>query len=430
MSDAPANPLEVAQHRGAALLDNSTVVGVEAALREPRLATSADTQSLACVLEAIVLHESLTVDTWGDAEDYPPVLWQLEDPPDLAGGASPIFTTFDHVSSVPRADERGGEEDLTVFATSLVIDSLDRLERALRPAGGFARQHELLVDRLGSGHTVSTLYREPRPLRNEILDLLFGERLRLGEEVNLPERIQTLEADIAGRLRGATESRRLYAMFLLRAFYYEELAGSFSLSYVPHTYRADALLALTRERGGAPSWMFHMYTVQVAAAARDELAKQLDLQVTVNAPPIASWIAHDVTSRRDLLPRAVALRQTEPAKNFRLWVAEHERLLQEERRLPVVKKAKDELATIVAELGGELLGHARSGGHPITLKLTTGIPELSGEVSTDIVLRSPLWLKRALRRRRPHLTFFSLMTRELVTSDVVPFDKRLRQLQP
>jgi len=44
------------------------------------------------------------------------------------------------------------------------------------------------------------------------------------------------------------------------------------------------------------------------------------------------------------------------------------------------------LTEIVAELGVELLGHKRLGGHPITLKLTAGIPEISGEVSKDIVL--------------------------------------------
>ena len=135
-------------------------------------------------------------------------------------------------------------------------------------------------------------------------------------------------------------------------------------------------------------------------------------------------------SRSDLLPRALEVRATEPARSFRRWVTEQERNLQKESQLTAVKKAKDELTEIVAELGVELLGQKRSGGHPITLKFTTGIPPLAGEVSTDVVLRSPLWLRRVLRRRRPYLTFFSRLTRELVDGDVVPFEKRLRQLPP
>ena len=108
-------------------------------------------------------------------------------------------------------------------------------------------------------------------------------------------------------------------------------AGSASLSYVPHTFRANALLELKREPRRTIHLDVHMYTSQVAAAARDELAKQLNLNITVNAPPIASWIARDVESRSDLLPRVLEIRATEPARSFRRWVTEQERILQEER---------------------------------------------------------------------------------------------------
>jgi hypothetical protein len=286
------------------------------------------------------------------------------------------------------------------------------------------------MDCLGTGQSFSALYSEPRPLRQEIVDLLFGDQPpQLDEEKVLPERIQTLEDKIAEGLRGVREDRRLYAMYLLRAFYYEELAAAFSLSYVPHTFRAKALLALRRERGGPPTWMFHMYTREVAAATRRALAERLELEVTINVPPIASWIARDVDSRSDLLPRALELRASEPARLFRRWVIEQERLLQAESQLTTIKKAKDELKDIVADLGVRLLGDRRVGGHPVKLKLTLGIPPFSAEASTEeIVLRKPLWLKQALRRRRPYLTFFSQLTRESVTGGVVPFGKRLRGL--
>lgn len=299
---------------------------------------------------------------------------------------------------------------------------------ALRPGGGFDRQYELLVERLGAGQGFSARYLEPRSLREEVDDLSGRGPSHPDESGVLAERIRALEAKISERLLGATENLRRYAMFLLRAFYYEELAAAFSLSYVPHTFRAEALLELKRERDRPPTWMFHMYASQVAAAARAGLARQLDLHLTADIPPIASWIAHDVNSRSDLLPLALEVRATEPARNFRRWVMEKERILQQESRLTDLKKAEDELTGVIADLGVELLGHKRSGGHPITLKLTTGISPVGGEAATDIVLRSPLWLKRVLRRRQPYLTFFSRLTRELVDGDVTPFEKRLRQL--
>ena len=430
MNEAAKNQLEVAQDRGAALLDNTTLVGADTALRGPERkvrATSADVQSLACVLEAVVLHESLVADSWDNTEWYPPMLYQLKERAEGSGDARNIFTSFDHVYSVLEADEPGTEEGLTAFARDLVEDALDRLERALRPDGGLDRQYEMLAERLGPGQSFSALYSEPRPLQEEVRDL-YGRRLLLaGGDGVLTDRIRALEGTIGARLLGATEDLRLYVMFLLRAFYYEELAAAFSLSYVPHTFRAEALLALKGGSSRPSTWMFHMFTSQAAAAARAALAEQLD--VTVNVPPIASWIAHDVNSRSDLLPRALEVRATEPARSFRRWVMVQERNLQNEVRLADVKKAEGELREIVEELGVELLGEERLGGHPVTFKFTAGIPSLvGGEASTDVVLRSPLWLKRALQRRRPYLTFFSRLTRELVDGDVVPFEKRLRQL--
>lgn len=428
MNETAKDPLEIAQDHGAALLDNTTLAGIDQALGLPQTASFADVQSLACILEAVVLHESLVADSWYDSELIPTVMVNLKERAEGSGPPRPIFTMFDFAERVREsgAAQAETEEGLPMFAIALVKDALDRLERALRPDGGLDRQHELLVDRLGAGQSFSAHYLRPRPLREEIIDL-SGHIRNVDEGGVLAVRIRALEAKIDERLLGATEELRLYSMFLLRAFYYEELAAAFSLSYVPHTFRAEALLALKGGSGGPSTWEFHMYTSQVAAAARVALAKQLD--VTVNVPPIASWIAHDVNSCGDLLPRALEVRATEPARNFRRWVTEQERDLQKETRLTAVKKAKDELAEIVAELGVELLGKKRSGGHPVTLKFTTGITPLAGgEASTDVVLRSPLWLKRVLRRRRPYLTFFSRLTRELVDGDVVPFEKRLRQL--
>lgn len=92
-----------------------------------------------------------------------------------------------------------------------------------------------------------------------------------------------------------------------------------------------------------------------------------------------------------------------------------------------------ELGWIVADLRTELLGADAVGGHPVTLRVTSGgvpaIPGLpQGEVETEVHVRSPAWLRRLLRRRRPHLSFFSQLSRELVTGNIAPFHQRLREL--
>jgi hypothetical protein len=268
MNETAKNELEIAQDHGAALLDNTTLAGVEPALVQPETASFADVQSLTCVLEAVVLNESLVADSWYDTELLPYQLTHLNERAEGSGDVRPILATFDFANAVKEAACARVEEGLPIFAISLAVDALDRLERALRPSGGLDQQHELLIERLGAGQSFSAHYLEAQPLREEVYDLSGRGPSYPDESGVLAERIRALEAKIDERLLGATEDLRLYAMFLLRAFYYEELAAAFSLSYVPHTFRGEALLALKLERDRPPTWMFHMYASQVAAATR------------------------------------------------------------------------------------------------------------------------------------------------------------------
>jgi hypothetical protein len=424
--------LELAQNRGAALLDNSTVAGAGTALYPD--ASIADEQSLADVLEAVVLHDSLVADSWSYVENYPDELVNLSDEDPTSGGTRPIFTQFPFIAAaVPGVEnvENAGTVPL-VFATRLVEQVLDRLERGLR-TGELDRQHDLLMAQLGAGEKLSSLYDAPRDLHEEIYSLYRNYQLPYsmleGDQAGFG-RNRALEEKIADQLRDASEERKLYVMFLLRAFYYEELASIFSLSYVPHTFRAPALLALARQGGGPSSGAFTEYVSGLAVASRAALGQQLGFDVTVDFPPIASRIARDVASREELLPAAMEFRSTDSARIFRGWVADQERVLQKEGNLLPAKRAKEELTEIVAELGAELLGNKREGGHPITLKLTVGVPPVAGEASSEVILRAPSWLRRALRARRPYLTFFSQLARDLVSGNVTPFSKRLRELPP
>jgi hypothetical protein len=156
-------------------------------------------------LEAVVLHESLLIDSWEDTELYPDALLQ-----------APSFFTFPSVTAVPqRGNPPGVNEGLLVFTAGLVGEALDRLDRGLR-SGGVARQYELLVEQLGAGQTFSPLYEKERDLRHEIIHLFRTATDELppaldNDEAGL-EHILVLEDEIAKSLDGAPEDFRRCAM--------------------------------------------------------------------------------------------------------------------------------------------------------------------------------------------------------------------------
>jgi hypothetical protein len=363
--------LEIAQQRRAALLDNTTLAGAEIALTRPSEATLSDEQSLADLLEAIVLHESLVADDWFGNEEYP-----------LAVLRSGIFDQFESVDAIPRGSKLKPTEDgLRMFVAGLVRAALDRLERSLR-SGGLEQQYELIATRLRAGRIVSPLYAAPRDLREEIIELCRTRNAEvsgwLDERQNAP--IRDLERAIAMRFDGAPDGFVRYAIFMMRAFYYEELADEFSLSYVPHTFRAHALLTLPREGNAPPTAAFATYATRLAAATRRELA---GFDVTLDFPPIAARLARDVASRGYLVQAALELRETESAREFRRWVSDQQRLVRLRTEPLKVENAKRELTAIVSELGVELLGHRREHGHPITLRITLGVPPITAQLSSD-----------------------------------------------
>lgn len=206
---------------------------------------------------------------------------------------------------------------------------------------------------------------------------------------------------------------------------------------MPHTFRAQALVALPRARRGPSTGAFGAYIKELAGSARDELAQELGFEVTVDVPPIAARIARDVESRSGLLPTALELRGSESARDFRRWVREQELLLQRQDDPLAVRAAMNELNEVVTNLRVELLGAQPEGGHPITIKASAGIPVAKVEVSTERTGRTPAWLRsgqswlqRALGRRRPYLTFFSQLAHDQVSGRIGPFGIRLRELPP
>jgi hypothetical protein len=255
----------------------------------------------------------------------------------------------------------------------------------------------------------------------------------LDDPQNAP--ICDLETAIATRLDGAPEDFARYAIFMLRAFYYEELADAFSLSYVPHTFRSHALLALPREDNAPPSAAFATYATRLAAATRRELD---GFDMTLDFPPIAARLARDVGSRRYLVQAALELRETEPAREFRRWVGDQQRLVRLRNQPVKVDNAKRELTAIVSKLGAEVRRDRPEQGHPITLRITLGVPPITAQLASEEIRlsapswiqRAPSWLQRALPPQPPYLKFFSQLARDSVAGYVAPFNKRLRELKP
>jgi hypothetical protein len=404
--------LRLAQDRGAALLDNTTVAGATTVLERPGSATLADEQSLADLLEAIVLHEALVIDSWGDTEDYPISLLE-----------APYFSTFPSLA----VRSPSPEGNMLLSTTRLVTKALDRLERALS-SGKLAEQHRLLLGRLGASKSISPhfdYYYGQTDIRPEVEHLYRSNgtdlRQAFAGEAAFSD-VHALEDAIDLALQGTPDAFRRYCMWLLRAFYYEELASGLSLSYMPHTYRAEAMLKLPRSEPATRG--FTTEVVKQAGRVRAEIASTVGLSVTIDMPAIASVLAHSVGSRSELLTAAAELRESESVVAFRRWVSGQERALKKQSDVVGLGKSLDELEEIVGDLRTELVGATAGSGHPVTLRASAS--GLSAD--TQVYLRSPVWLKRLLRHRSPHLSFFSQLSRELVTGNIAPFHQRLREL--
>jgi hypothetical protein len=391
---------------GAAMLDNTTAFGALAALdawpasarewTDGRFAVHL--RSLMDLLEALVLHETLVLDSGSRAYD----VWPRFELP----GASDALLETDLLAE-------GNADATRDLISSLVSAALETLDAKLQD-GTFVSH----VRDIYSPDVIRTL----PPFYDSAED--FAVRLRDSYREYLDEETQQRLTLVAGRLSGLRRTTQTFAFFAFRAFFYYQVAQSVGMAYVPHSWRSS----LVASEVDHPTRSFAQYLVR-AADPRTEL-DSLPTAAYYNMaalrddfPVIASFIAHRATTRRDLLEVTMETRESRSARAFRRWIAELEAHAQEGSGQRMLTRAEGELHALKSDLRRELTKRAPSErGQEIMIKI--GLPP---SVDVPITVRAPALLRRLTHRRR-HLVFLRNALDE--SFDIADFAVAFQRLSP
>jgi hypothetical protein len=408
------------------LLDNTTVHGAVAAINDwppaPAAWTShpyaANLRSLMDIIEAIILFETISLDS----------ACRTLAPPASDEGVVPY--TFDWEPFQTLRDRSTGEYifaletfsiETRVIAGGILATAAEKLKSGIA-AGVIEREAELFSS--GKiGLAVPEFYTNPQQFAQMLRMSVSGESFKAAKpEVRELERL----------LRGQPASVASFAMFAFRGFYYNELAHLLSISYLPHSFRAGVLahevgaarVSFAKLAVGAIGGLRKAYIGQLGPQLSQQLNSELAGPVLVaDFPLIASYVAGQAASRRDLIRVALEVRDSPAARRFRQWVIRVQSAIEEQARLRVIRDAAGELAELCRDLQHELriIGDPHI---PVTVKVA--IPGGLAGVEVPVnVPGLPSWLTRILHRR-PHLAFL----RDLAISGVefAPFAVRYQAL--
>ncbi|MEV6494770.1 hypothetical protein AB0M20_40030, partial [Actinoplanes sp. NPDC051633] len=267
-----------------------------------------------------------------------------------------------------------------------------------------------------------TMYQENADFVNLTVNSVSGS---LKDEQTIEDLYARLD-DFALSLEAIPPALGNFALFAFRGFYYQELAHLLSLSYMPHSWRSN----LIRSQLEQPVTRFTDLAVSAGGKIRRDLAAAINAEfatqaLSVDFPLIASYVIGQTDSRADLLKTAVEVRNSPKATAFRTWLYETERRIRHERDLREVRRAQDELNTLVRELEVDF-GLRNAPKQEIKFKL--GLPVPNGpSIEGPVHLGLPRWVRRAMQRRT-HLVFLRELAQESVS--LPPFLHAYRSLQP
>jgi hypothetical protein len=248
----------------------------------------------------------------------------------------------------------------------------------------------------------------------------FGDKLGA-------EALQHLN-ELASLIEKQAPAAKNFAMFAYRAFFYQRLAHLFSVSYVPHTWRAQLVSDATEE----PMFDFTEYLRDLTVELRRELASRLNTEFgksvfTVDFPVLASYVLSQTTSRSELLETAMAIRMSKAAVAFRVWIAEMESSLRNQSDLPKIAKAQSDLQDVVQDLRRELGLRSK---HVLQQQFTikVGVPPFAAvEAPASARIPVPVWLHH-IWHRSSHLVFLRDVARQSVS--LRPFTIAYAHLSP
>lgn len=400
--------------QGAVLLDNTTIYGAKYAYESwpPKKEdwlngpNSVNIRSLMDLLESLVLHETLIADSSSRHPDV--IIWDdLQDLEQRQEGN--LVRIFENVYFAQ-------DKKLT---SALIGIALEKLQVYLGD-GTFSRGLEQFR-RYNSELVLPAFYTSPRD---------FSEVLSHSFSYSLSSEVEHQIGKVEIALQASDSSVANYAMFAFRGFYYQQLAHCYSISYTPHTWRSD----LVENDINKSTVDFAKYISHEAKQIRQEVNRKLSHEFNTRAfnsdfPVFASYIAHQSTSRSQLFPTALQIRNSSPVKAFRRWVSNIQEDIENQSDLPKILRAQTELETIIMDLRKEfgLSTSTKAETEPITIKF--GIPigslEVGVPISTSLLI--PAWLQRILHRRT-HLIFLRDILEKSVS--LAPFTTRFYQLKP
>lgn len=398
----------------AVLMDNTTIFGAKYAYDfwPPRKEdwfdgpNSVNIRSLMDLLEALVLYDTLVVDSSSASPKTERVIWDdlqsLREFPN--NKVKRIFIQEPLV--------RGGE-----FVELAVGAALEKLRVYLRD--GVFLKGLANFQQSNSSVVVPSFFTSP----TQFADLLAESfQYAFSEEL-----VQQL-AEIKNDLRRANQTVSNYAMFAFRGFYYQQIAHLYSISYTPHTWRSDLVEFDINNRG----INFAEHISGKMQGIRKDLAKKLNLEFGVTGfssdfPVFASYIAHQCNSRSQLLRTALEIRKSSSAKNFRNWIHETQKHINNQADLPKIFRAQEELESIVVDIRKEFGLSDKAKTEQIKIKL--GVPVISAEIEAPVTFPAsmPSWLGEIFHRRT-HLVFLRSVMES--SANLSPFAIRFQQLKP
>lgn len=399
----------------AVLLDNSTVYGAKEAYDgSPRRIEGGavsggyltKTRALMDVLEAIVLYENLIVeprqgdyDLWGD-------LARLQG----SDGTEILL-------------QRPVEDD---EARSVLLSmAVDRLEEYLK-SDDFRADAATFVQELRDSD-IPDMYTQNYDLQSAIqrdfsFYLATEDRERLGQ-------LSGYLLDVIRTQKDRYKAFLIhnYAAFAFGGFFYQAVAHAYSVSYLPHAWRSPLVNRdMTRRQLD-----FGKYAIGVAAGLRQELVTRLNAEfgravMQEDFPVIASYVIGQVSRRSELLGTAVEIRETTPARAFRQWIAEVQSALRDERDIPIVRAANNELKELAEDLRREFGVHEPSAKQEFTIKAQVPGGVVSGETRVGVEKSAPTWLRKILHRRT-HFVFLRDVARK--SASLPPFIERFDRMR-
>jgi hypothetical protein len=405
---------------GKVLIDNSTAFGAKYAyeawpptIDDWLIGTNAlNLRSLMDILEAIVLHDRLVLDSSSRAipKEYGEPGW---------------VSVWDKLDEL---QDRDGQDILAEVAFGYEPDFFSPVVKAALATLGTYIRNKTFARELQKfqqddiDFILPRLYRTPAEFSELFVQSIPGFDPGT-PDTDILEHLKLVEHS----LENSSPQESSYAMFAFRGFYYLELAHLLSISYSPHTWRSN-LVKLTVDR--API-NFAKYVTQVTGQVRQELASRLNNEFGTSSfssefPVIAAYTVGQASHREQLFDVAVDIRNSPPVVAFREWIKEVQSSIVNQNDLPTIAQAKSDLQTIVTDMRKELGLANDENSEKVTIKL--GIPGTASlEAPVPMSYDSPIWLRRIFHRR-PHLVFLRDITRSSVS--LSPFAQRYYQLEP